>query len=163
MSEGRCLKCGTGYSQGAKKCLLCGAEIFVIPVVSLPAKKKRKKSKSMDAPSVPFVGEQIVVEEQHEDELVPPFDDTGGFSERVNKKDQVMSQLQADNEALKKELANFEEIYKKEHPKGKPWYASFGVWFALLLAIGMGYAIHLWIEYEGGVPHEIYDFLRGIF
>lgn len=163
MSEGNCLKCGTSYSQGAKRCLLCGAEIFVTPVVSQPTKKKRKKSKSMDAPNVPFVGEEIVVEEQVEDEPVPPFDDTGGFSKRVNKKDQIILQLQADNEALRKELANFEEIYKREHPKGKPWYASFGVWFALLLAAGMGYAIHLWIEYEGGVPHEIYGFFRRIF
>ena len=153
MSEGKCPKCGNSYSEGTNICLLCGSELPLIPITpSMPSEKKQK-------------ADPVEVESMNitEGEAVPPFDDTGGFSKKVSKKEQRLEQLQVDNETLRKELDTFEEIYKREHPKGKPWYGSFGTWFALFLAIGCLCMIYWWVETEGGIPHEFYDLIRRIF
>jgi len=156
MSEGKCPKCGNSYSEGTKVCLLCGSDLP--PISSTPSMPpvKKQEAKFIEA-------EPMDIVEVDEEEIVLPFDDTGGFSKRVPKKEQKLEQLQVDNETLRKELNTLEEIYKQEHPEGKPWYGSFGTWFALLLTIGMLYVIYRWIQLEGGIPHEFYDFVRRIF
>ncbi len=131
-----CPKCNIPYSNPKiTHCLLCGAELT------------SNQSSSGVVQTV-------------EEEIVPPFDDKGGFSKKNSKKDVVIGQLQVDNEALKKELSTFEEIYKKEHPERKSWYGSFGTWFALLLTLGLLYLIYWWVQSQGGLPHEFYEFLR---
>ena len=131
-----CPKCNIPYSDTKiTRCLLCGADL------------------TSNQPSPEVI--QIV-----EEEIVPLFDDKGGFSKKNSKRDLAMGQLRADNEALKKELNTFEEIYKKEHPEPKPWYADVGKWLTLLLVLGMIYLIYWWVKSQGGLPHEFYNLLR---
>jgi len=157
MNENKCPKCGMRYSEGAKICLLCGSELPLVsthtePKVSYP-KKKRKKLKSMDAPDIPVI----------EVEITPPSDNTDKPNKKAIKGKGTLEKLQEESEELRKELTDFEEVYKKEHPEKKPWYTSFGVWFALFLATGCLYMVYRWVKIEGGIPHEITDFIKGIF
>lgn len=145
-----CPKCNIPYS-GPKitRCLLCGADLTGTQIAKeLPKSGKIKEiEKQLEAMQV-------------DDDKVPSFDDKGGFSKKNSKKDVVIGQLQADKEALERRLSTFENIYKKEHPEGRPWYASFGTWFALLLTLGLFYLIYWFVESQGGLPHEFYEFLR---
>lgn len=171
MKEKTCFKCGIPYSdEKVTHCLLCGAELVVSQPVEvvvetvkeLKAKKSRKtKEVEISSPQsvqIPVGQKQIVCEVTE----VPPFDDTDGFSKKNNKQDLQVGQLQADNEALRKRLNDFEGIYKEQHPEPKPWYADVGKWLILLLVLGMLYMIYLWVESQGGLPHEFYDLLRRI-
>ena len=134
--EKECPKCNIPYSDPKiTRCLLCGAELT---------------SKQPNPEVIQVIKEEIV----------PPFDDKGGFSKKNRKKDVVIGQLQADNEALKKELSTFEEIYKKEHPEPKPWWADVGKWLTLLLVLGLLYLIYWWVQAQGGLPPEFYNLLR---
>lgn len=152
MNELICLNCNIPYSDlSLKRCLLCGGNLTTTQtVVEAPKSKKVKKiEKQLEATQV-------------EDGTVPSFDDTGGFSERTTPEGLVIGQLKADEEALEKRLDNFEGIYKKEHPKGRSWYASFGTWFVILLVLGMCYMVYWFIETQGGLPTEFYDVIRRI-
>jgi uncharacterized Zn finger protein (UPF0148 family) len=140
MADKTCPKCGIPYS-GSKitRCLLCGAVLTSNQQVTEPSPVEAQVTK---------------------EEAVPLFDDKGGFSKKNKKKDLVIGQLQADKEALEKRLNTFEEIYKKEHPEPKPWYADVGKWLVLLLVLGMIYLIYWFCKSQGGLPHEFYELLR---
>jgi len=143
-----CPQCGVRCDYvKSKKCILCGADLI--------------QSQTHKSEKVQEIEKELEVL-QVDDDKVPAFSDKGGFSKKNNKKDVVIGQLQADNEALRRELYTFEEIYKKEHPKGKSWYASFGHWFALLLVLGMIYMIYKLATIPDILPPEAYEFLRRI-
>lgn len=145
----QCPKCGVPYDIRKKKCLLCGMAID-------EAQSQTPKSERVQEIENQLKATQV------DDDKVPPFDGKGGFSKRNNKKDVEVGQIRADNEALRRELSNFEELYRKEHPEAKPWYTSFGNWFALLLVLGMVYLIYRLATIPNILPPEAYELLRRI-
>ena len=51
------------------------------------------------------------------------------------------------------------ELYSNQgNPPSKPWYTSFGVWFALFLAILMLYGIYLLYEYSTGHVINVFGY-----
>lgn len=190
MADKTCPKCNIPYSDPkATKCLLCGGELVVsqsveveiktteaetVESLSIEPKPKAKKSRqktekanmvaSSNIQAITCEVTEISEEEFYKDEPKPqtvkPFDATGGFSKRNGKKELDIEQLKADNEALRKRQADLENVYREEHPEPKAWYADVGKWLVLLLVLGMLYMIYLWVESQGGLPHEFYEFLR---
>ena len=143
-----CPQCGVSCDYvKSKKCILCGADLM--------------QSQTPKSEKVQEIEGQLEVL-QVDDDKVPPFSDKGGFSKKNKPKEVAIGQLKVDNEALKRELNTLEEIYKKEHPEAKPWYTSFGNWFASLLVLGLLYLIYWWVKSQGGLPHELYEFIRRI-
>lgn len=142
MNEKECPKCGIPYSDSKITCcLLCGAVLTSNQQVTEPSPVEAQVTK---------------------EEAVPPFDDKGGFSPKNTKRKLEIEQLRVDKEAIEKRLNTFEEIYRKEHPEPKRWYADAGKWLVLLLVLGMIYLIYWFYKSQGGLPHEFYDLIRRI-
>lgn len=176
MADKTCPKCNIHYSDPkVVSCLLCGTVLVVRQPVGIEAKveeklkgKKLRKPKMVESNTPQAVQTNRSVErtpiicEVTEGSEVPPFDDTGGFSKRNNKKELQIEQLRADNEALRKRQADLENICREQHPEPKSWYGDIGKWLTLLLVLGMIYLIYWFVESQGGLPHEFYNLLRRI-
>lgn len=166
-----CPKCSIPYSDPkVTKCLLCGTQLIVSQIeaeaeVGEPRAKKAKTPKVqkenvfVNPASIQLpIGKNSSVCEVTE---VAPFDSTGGFSKRNGKKELEIMQSQADNEALRKRLADLENFEKYHHPEPKSWYAYFGNWFAILCGLVVCWLVYVFIMSQGGMP-AVYDFLRRI-
>ncbi len=71
----------------------------------------------------------------------------------IREKFTKVDELECTVTGLGNEVQQLENRLDKAFPKPKPWYTSFGVWFALLLALGMIYLV--WVFYMGETGHSI--------
>lgn len=71
----------------------------------------------------------------------------------IREKFAKVDKLECTVTGLENEVQQLERKWNKAFPKPRPWYTSFGVWFALLLVLGMIYLV--WLFYMGETGHSI--------
>jgi hypothetical protein len=72
-----------------------------------------------------------------------------------------ISRFQADVLRMKEEDSKIiREIYDYLHPVPKPWYTSFGVWLAIILALVLIYVLYVFYMSETGHVIKLPDWLN---